>query len=266
MGRVDPSLFSPSSAQGSGRSNRPDPRAFWIVTFAFVLTVTSFGKYEISRLTPLFFYPVAITTLYGVSARSLFRKALFVLPFALLVGLFNPLFDRQALLVVGGYALSGGWVSFFSITMRSLLAVTSAILLVMTTPFDRLCLGLEKMRVPRVLVTQLQFLHRYMFLLRGEALRMVRAHDLRAQGNKPKIALSTAGSMIGLLLLRALDRATRVHRAMLVRGFDGEVRVLQPLRFSWPRDGGFTLAWILFFALVRFVNLPEWLFGWVVGK
>ncbi len=266
MGRVEPSLFSSTSDPGIDQANRPDRRAFWVVTFAFVLTVTSFGKYEISRLTPLFFYPVTIGTLYGVSARALLRKAFFALPFVLLVGLFNPLLDRQVLLEIGGYSLSGGWVSFFSITMRSMLAVTSAILLAMTTPFDRLCLGLEKMRVPRVLVTQLQFLHRYMFLLRGEALRMVRAHDLRAQGNKPRIALSTAGSMIGLLLLRALDRATRVHRAMLVRGFDGEVRVLHPLRFSWSRDGGFALGWILYFVLVRLVNLPEWLFGWVVGR
>ena len=144
--------------------------------------------------------------------------------------------------------------------------MTSAVLLVMTTPFERLCHGLEKMWVPRVLVTQLQFLYRYMFLLRGEAGRMVRAHDLRSRGNRPKIALSSASSMIGLLLLRTMDRATRIHRAMLVRGFDGEVRLLSPLRFSWSRDGIFTLSWTLFFLLVRFVNVPEWLFGWVVGQ
>jgi cobalt/nickel transport system permease protein len=251
---------------GSSRADRLDPRAKWIVTFAFVLTVASFGKYEVSRITPLFLYPVAIMAVSGVSVRSLLEKTLLALPFILFVGLFNPFFDREVLLNLGGYSITGGWVSFLSITLRSLLAVSSAILLVMTTPFDRLCLGLEKLRVPRILVTQLNFLHRYMFLMRNEAQRMLRAHHLRSRGNKPKIALSTAGSMIGLLLLRALDRATRIHRAMLVRGFDGEVRLFRPLCFSWFRDGAFTLCWMSFFLLVRFVNLPIWLYGWVVGK
>jgi len=251
---------------GSSRADRLDPRAKWVVTFAFVLAVASFGKYEVSQITPLFLYPVAIMAVSDVPVRSFLGKTLLALPFILFVGLFNPIFDREVLLNLWGVPITGGWVSFFSITLRSLLAVSSAILLVMTTPFDRLCLGLEKLRVPQILVTQLNFLHRYMFLLRDEAQRMVRAHHLRSVGNKPKIELSTAGSMIGLLLLRALDRATRIHRAMLVRGFDGEVRLLRPLCFSWPRDGAFTLGWMFFFFLVRFVNLPVGLYGWVVGK
>ncbi len=256
----------PDSTSGSSRLDRLDPRAKWVVTFAFVLTVTSFGKYEISRLTPLVLYPVVIGAVYGVSLKALFRKTLFALPFVLLVGLFNPLFDRQILVQTEWFSLSGGWISFFSITLRSLLAVTSAVLLVMTSPFEKLCLGLEKMKVPRVLVTQLLFLHRYLFLLKSEAGRMVRAHQLRSRGNRPKIALSSAVSMIGLLLLRTLDRATRIHRAMLVRGFDGEVRLLSSLRFSWLKDGLFTLSWISYFLLVRFQNLPDRLFGWMVGQ
>lgn len=251
---------------GSSRVDRLDPRAKWFVTFAFVLSVTSFGRYEISRLMPLVLYPVAIGAFYCVPLKSLLRKMLLALPFVLLVGLFNPLFDRQVMIRTEWYSLSGGWVSFLSIAIRSLLAVAAAVLLVMTTPFDRLCLGLEKLRVPRVMVTQLQFLHRYMFLLREEAARMVRAHDLRSRGNRPRIALSSASSMIGLLLLRTLDRAVRIHRAMLVRGFDGEVRLLKPLRFSWSRDGLYTLAWILYFSFARFVNVPERLFRWVVGQ
>jgi cobalt/nickel transport system permease protein len=250
---------------GSGRPDRLDPRAKWLVTFAFVLSVTSFGRYEISRLMPFFLYPIAIAAFYFVPLRSLLGKTLLALPFVLLVGLFNPLFDREVLIRTEWFSLSGGWLSFLSIILRSLLAVTAAILLVMTTPFDRLCLGLERLCVPKVLVTQLQFLHRYMFLLRGEAARMVRAHDLRSRGNRPRIALSSAASMLGLLLLRTLDRATRIHRAMLVRGFDGEVRLLRPLGFSWSRDGVYMLSWFFYFLMARFVNVPGWLFGRVVG-
>jgi cobalt/nickel transport system permease protein len=263
--RLTPAVVK-ATCPGSSPANRLDPRACWVVTFAFVVAVTSFGKYEVSRLSPFFLYPVAMAAYYRISLRGLLARVIWAMPFVLLVGLFNPFFDRHVFLDIAGFKLSGGWVSFISITTRSFLAVTSAALLVLIMPFERLCMGLEKLWVPRVLVTQLQMLHRYLSLLRGEALRMVRAHDLRISGRKPKIRLATAGSMIGLLLLRALSRAERVHRAMLVRGFDGEVRMIQPLRFRLSRDGLFILSWFSFFIVARFVNLPQWLSGWVVGK
>jgi len=243
-----------------------DPRAKWLVTFAFLLVVTSFGKYEISRLTPLVLYPVSLTAVSCVPVTKLLRRVLVALPFVLFVGLFNPLFDREILFKVWGLSISGGWISFVSITFRSLLAVAAAVVLAMTTPFDRLCIGLEKMGVPRVLVTQLQFLYRYLSLLQEEAVRMVRAHALRARGNRPKIRVSSAASMIGFLLLRSLDRATRIYRSMLVRGFDGEVRLMKPLRFAWSRDGIFVGFWALYFLTVRFVDVPGRLFGWVLGR
>lgn len=254
------------SNEGSCSLGGVDPRAKWFVTFAFILVVTSFGKYEISRLTPLVLYPVSVTAVSCVPVGKLLRRVLVALPFVLFVGLFNPLFDRQILFQAGGVSISGGWISFVSITFRSLLAVAAAVVMAMTTPFDRLCLGLEKMGVPRVLVTQLQFLYRYLSLLQEEAVRMVRAHDLRARGNRPKIRLSSAASMIGFLLLRSLDRATRIYRAMLVRGFDGEVRLMRPLRFAWSRDGMFASCWTLYFLAVRFVDVPGRLFGWVFGR
>jgi len=72
--------------------------------------------------------------------------------------------------------------------------------------------------------------------------------------------------MLGILLLKSMDRATRIHFAMLARGFDGEIRAVCPLKFSWKRDGVFVLVWIAFFGAGRFINIPFWLFGWAAGK
>ena len=245
--------------------HRLDPRAKCLVTVLFVVAVTSFGKYEVSRLTPFVLYPVVIAALSGVRTGAVLKRTLLAAPFILLVGLFNPFFDRQVLVRIGGFAMTGGWLSFLSIAVRSFLAVSAAVLLVLTTRFDRLCLGLAKMGVPRVFVTQLEFLHRYIGLLAGEAQRMVRAHDLRSGGNRPKLALAAYAPMIGLLLLRALDRATRVHRAMQARLFDGEIRVLRPLAFA-RGDLLFILAWGGFFLMCRFVNLPGLLSGLAMAR
>jgi cobalt/nickel transport system permease protein len=253
-------------ALGSSPIHKLDPRAKSIVVLLFVAAVTSFGKYEVSRLMPFVFYPVAITALSGVRAGTVVKRTLLAAPFILLVGLFNPLFDREPLLRIGSFVVTGGWLSFLSIMLRAFFAVSGAVLLVLTTRFDHLCLGLEKMGVPQVFVTQLQFLYRYIGLLAGEAQRMLRAHDLRSGKNDRKISLSTYAPMLGTMLLRALDRATRIHRSMLSRGFDGEVRLLQPLSFKSTTDGLFILVWGGFFLMCRFVNLPELLFFAVTGR
>ena len=133
---------------GSSPVHRLDPRAKCLVTVLFVVAVTSFGKYEVSRLTPFVLYPVAIAALSGVSARSVLSRTLLAAPFILLVGLFNPFFDRQVLVRIGGFAMTGGRMSFLSIAVRSFLAVSAAVLLVLTTRFDLLCLGLARWASP----------------------------------------------------------------------------------------------------------------------
>jgi cobalt/nickel transport system permease protein len=70
------------------------------------------------------------------------------------------------------------------------------------------------------------------------------------------LALTAYGPLLGHLLLRAFERAQRIHLAMVSRGFDGELRSLRALRWS-PSDTAFVLGWGLFFLLVRLVDLPQ---------
>ncbi len=255
-----------TAARGSSLVHRLDPRAKWLVTLAFAVIATSFGKYEISRLMPLFFFPFAMIALSGVPVADVLKRTAVTVPFILLVGLFNPFFDHHVLISLWGFPLSGGWVSFLSITLRSVLVVSSVVLLSLTTRSDRLFSGLGGLGVPSLLVVQLQFLNRYLLLMAGEVQRIVRAHSLRSGSSRSGISLFLSGPMLGILLLRSMDRATRVHWAMLARGFDGEVRAVCPLKFSWQRDGVFVLVWIVFFGAVRFIDIPFLLFGWAVGK
>jgi cobalt/nickel transport system permease protein len=70
------------------------------------------------------------------------------------------------------------------------------------------------------------------------------------------------GHLAGQLLLRTLDRARRIHLAMLCRGFDGEIRLLRPSRIGAP-EIVFTLGWSAAFVLMRFTNFPHLLGGFL---
>jgi cobalt/nickel transport system permease protein len=117
-----------------------------------------------------------------------------------------------------------------------------------------LCAALGRLGTPRLFVAQLLFLYRYAFVLGGEASRMGTARMLRGGTGSP--ALAVYGSLAGHLLLRAFDRAERIHRAMLARGFDGEVRAMRALDWK-AADTRFAAGWCAFFALARAVDLPQ---------
>lgn len=232
--------------------HRLDPRAKLITTIAFIICVVSFDKYTLSALVPFFIYPVVLISAGGLPAKYIFKKAILVSPFAILVGLFNPFIDRQVLFYAGSIGISGGWVSLFSIALRFILTVSAALVLVSLTGFNAICAGLEKFRVPKPLVVQLLFFYRYIFVLVDEADRMVRAWSSRAF-NSAEIHLKTYAFLTGSLLLRAFDRAERIYRAMCCRGFDGDVRIVRPMRIGC-REIIFISGWIIAFVLMRYFN------------
>lgn len=234
---------------------RLDPRAKLVATLLFIVTVVSFDRYSVAALLPLALFPTVLAAQGDVPARLLLRTVWLAAPFALMVGIFNPVLDRAPMLALPGLEISGGWVSFASIGVRFGLTAAAATVLVAGTGMHPLCAALARLGVPRAFTVQLLFLHRYLFVLAGEALRMSAARDLRA-GDHSRMGLAVYASLLGHLLLRAFERARRIHQAMLARGFDGELRLADSMR--WQRtDTLFVGLWCVFFAAIRLVDVPH---------
>jgi cobalt/nickel transport system permease protein len=236
-------------------AHRLDPRAKLIATAAFLVTVVSWGRYELVGLVPLAAFPIVLGALGRVPAAFVARKLLIAAPFVLILGAFNPLFDTAPRELAAGVAVPGGWLSYLSIVLRFTLTVGAALALVAVTGMNPVCAAAEKLGAPRIFVAQLALLYRYLFVLAAEAQRMQRAAALRAPGRgRPSLALF--GSLVGHLLLRTLDRAQRVHAAMRCRGFDGQMPLARPMRLRLG-DAAFVAGWLAFFAGVRLCDLPE---------
>jgi cobalt/nickel transport system permease protein len=221
---------------------------------AFVVSVVSFHRYALAALVPYVFYPLFMVGAGRLPPRLFLRRLLVLSPFVVLIGAFNPLFDRTEIARLGGLSFTGGWVSFAAILVRYCLTVSAALVLVACTGFNSLCYGLERMGVPRVFVVQLLLLYRYLFVLTDEASRMARARALRSFGRRP-MELRVFIPLTGALLVRAMDRAQRIYGAMLARGFDGTIRLRRRLRVGGS-DVAFTVLWVVAFAVFRLVNVP----------
>ena len=232
-----------------------DPRAKLLTTLIFIAFVVSFNKYALTGLIPFIIYPVSLMVLGNLPPAYLFKKVLLAAPFALFIGVFNPILDREIMVRLGDVGISGGWVSFVSIMLRFVLTVSAALILIATTGFNEVCLALRKMGMPAGLSVQFLFLFRYLFVLIEEASRMSRARAVRSFDGKG-MGLKVFSHMIGQLLLRTIDRARRIHLGMLCRGFDGELRLLRTLRWQ-SRDVAFVLGWGALFVLMRRYDVPH---------
>jgi len=237
--------------------HRIDPRVKLIVTFIFILVVVSFPKYELSALMPFFIYPVFLLTAGDIPLRAIAKKVLFISPFAIFIGIFNPLLDTDVTVTLLGVPITGGWISFLSIIVKFILTVSTALLLIAVTSFPGICEALERLKLPRIFVIQLLFLYRYIFVLMKETLRMVRAREARSFGKRGK-EIKTFIRLITVLLLRTLEKAERIYQAMLSRGFRGEIRVFKRHRLGY-RDIVFAVFSVTIFFLFRNFSVVDYI-------
>jgi len=232
---------------------RLDPRCKLVATITFVAVVASFGRLELGRLIPLVAVLLLVVPLCDLPWRPLLLRLALASPFALGIAAFEPFLDRRTAFALASAQITAGEVAFAVIMTKFVLSLGAALLLVATTGFDTVCAALGRLGAPRVVVAQLSLTYRYLFVLGAEAGRMVRAHAMRAPALRRPTA-RTAGTMIGHLLVRALDRAERIHRAMLARGFNGRFLA----RRRWQLRGAdlaFLFCVLVLLLVVRLVDV-----------
>ena len=245
-------------AQADSCIHRLHPAIKIITTLVFLVTIASYAKYEVTGLLPLVLYPVALISLGRLPITYFAERLLFLVPFVVLVAIANPFLDQTVLLHWGGVGVSGGWISFVSILLRFMLAVTAVLALVATTGIHDICSVLMRAGVPQILVMQILLLYRYLSLLLEEAYRIEQAYLLRSGGSGRGVALNAWGSLAGGLLIRTFARAQKIYEAMLCRGFAGELRFLRPTKLT-VGSALYLAGWSVFIISVRMFNFPFYL-------
>lgn len=202
----------------------------FLAVVAFTICVVSLPKYAISPLMWFAVGPFTMLTIAKIPLRFVLRQIIITSPFILTLAIVCVFFDKEIHHVTFGpwqWDIQGGILRCASIVGKFFVTMTALIALISATRFSDLLCGLERLGIPNLLVTQMGFLYRYIFLLIdkvGRYLRARSARHLKYLGIKKELSVGSA--MIGSLLLTSLDMSTRVNLAMEARGFDGVVRTL----------------------------------------
>jgi len=196
---------------GRGRSvvHRLDARWKVLATAALVIATV---------VMPLAWWPAYL----GLAAVALGSYAAARLPVGYLLRRLAVAMPMVVLVAAGAplsRGLDGGLAFAGQIIIRAALALVFMITLVGATPYDRLLGAIERLGMPRTLVWVLAFMYRYMFVLADELARMRRAKAARSFRRSWWGEFQTMGSFIGVLFVRAFERAERVYAAMCARGW-----------------------------------------------
>jgi cobalt/nickel transport system permease protein len=160
----------------------------------------------------------AAQSLAKIPLRYLLRRLTLFLPFVLLLAISIP----------SAQGFQRGWELFFAVLVRSALSFLAGLWLVNVTPFDELLTALRKFGVPLVLIAILAFMYRYLFVVFDELNRMRDARRARSFGRRSwRRELAERAQLVGVLLIRSLERAERVYGAMCARGWNGQIHTLE---------------------------------------
>lgn len=194
-----------------------------LAAFSFVLLVVltptkwflAFGFYAMIVIGLLIYL--------AVPWKMIKTRLLLEVPFVLFA-LFLPFFGIAPKTELLGVSLSiPGLLAGWNILAKATLGVLTTVVLSATTTPREILTGLERLKVPSLLVQITNFMIRYTVVVGEELKRMTVARESRCFEAKGPRSWKVLARGLGALFIRSYERGERVHLAMLSRGFSGSM-------------------------------------------
>ena len=171
---------------------------------------------------------IALVFYSHASMRSYLKRLLYPSYIIILVAVIQPFtYGSTVAAIVPGLGLpiyQEGIAFGVLVFTRALAAVSVLNLLILVTPMETIMDSLRWFRVPDVILDTMMLMYRYIAIVSEESARMRKAQESRLGYSKavsfPR-KLANFGTLAGMLLTRAFDRAVKVGDAMIARGYTG---------------------------------------------
>lgn len=234
------------------------PQVKLVALFTFVVVVVLTPREQIWAFAGYAVLLLGVTLLAGLSPALVARRMVVELPF-IAFALLLPFFAQGPTTEIGPISLSidGLWGAW-NILAKGTLGVAASVILAATTEPRSLLLGLERLKMPPVLVHIATFMLRYFELILGEMHRMRVARESRGFEARHLGHVRVLAHSAGALFIRSYERGERVHLAMLSRGYAGTMPSLGP-------SDAATSDWLaasLLPALALLICLAAWMMTW----
>ncbi|WP_031155205.1 cobalt ECF transporter T component CbiQ [Streptomyces xanthophaeus] len=221
---------------GDSPVHRLPPHCKLAATLAFVIVVVSTPR---EAMWAFGLYAVllgAVASVARIPVGLLLKRLLIEVPFVAFAVLMPFVAEGERVEVLGlSLSVSGLWGAW-NVLAKGTLGVAASVLLASTTELRALLLGLERLKLPPLLVQIATFMIRYGDVITDELRRMSiarRSRGFEARGIRHwGVLAKTAGA----LFIRSYERGERVYLAMVSRGYTGSMPVIDDVaatRTQW---------------------------------
>lgn len=237
------SILASAAPDGGGMVGAIDPRARILAATAFAaVTIT---LHSVSALLAALAVAAAVMVAARLPAgRTLKRMAMmdgFIVFMLVMLPFTVP--GEPAFTVFGVAGSCRGLEQAVVIGLRANAVILCLMALVGSMEPTTLGHALARLRVPVPLVHLLLFVVRYIDVIFEEYRRL--CVSMKVRGFRPANTwhtYRTFGYLVGMLLVRSMERSERILMAMKCRGFTGRLVLFDDMAYG-PRDGAFALAW-----------------------
>ncbi|MFD7290034.1 cobalt ECF transporter T component CbiQ [Streptomyces sp. NPDC059863] len=208
------------------------PHCKLAAVFCFVLVVVSTPREAVWAFALYAVLLAAVTGVARIPAGVLLRRLLIEIPFVAFAFLMPFVVPGDQVRFLGlSLSVPGLWGAW-NVLAKGTLGVAASVILASTTELRSLLLGLQRLRLPPLLVQIASFMIRYGDVITDEMRRMSvarRSRGFEARGVRHWGVLAKSA---GALFIRSYERGERVHLAMVSRGYAGTMPVIDEVTAS----------------------------------
>ncbi len=192
-----------------------------LLGFMLVVVATPRDWYAVFALEAAVLLGVVV--LSRVPVGYLAPRMIIEVPFAIFAVLVPFISYGPRIEVLGVSVSEPGLYAGIALLAKGTMGVLASLTLAATTEPQAILRGLQRLRMPDLIVQIMGFMVRYLDVVIAELGRMMVA--MRSRGCNPRSPKHwpTLARAMGALFIRSYERGERVHLAMLSRGYDGRL-------------------------------------------
>ena len=216
-----------------------------IAALAFVLAVVSTPREAVWAFGLYALLLAGVAVAARVPPGHLLARMLVEVPFVAFAVLLPFVAEGPRVHALGTELSEPGLWGAWNVLAKGTLGVAASVLLASTTELRALLLGLQRLRMPPLLVEIASFMLRYADVITDEMRRMRIARASRGFTARGPRQWGVLAKSAGALFIRSYERGERVHLAMVSRGYTGSMPVLDEAaatRAQWSSAAALPLA------------------------
>lgn len=194
-----------------------------VVAVLFVFVVVSTPHQQVWAFAAYLALLVTVLLVARLPLATMARRMTVEIPFVAFAVLL-PFVSRGERIDVLGLSLSvSGLWGAWNVLAKASLGVLTSLTLAATTDLRDLVAGLDRLRMPTLIVQIVMFMVRYADVVTDELRRMHIARVSRGFNARDIRHLPVLARSLSALFIRSYERGERVHLAMLSRGYTGKM-------------------------------------------